>query len=472
MSQSSTIPSPTVTEVAAELEVDPATVRNWLPSGRGRCPPLGGEPFALRRDLVERIRQAFAADEAGRLVDPDGRAWVKRSRLLESLREIRPTFSQPTLSGWLSPGTCPLLKGRRGIAHRRLQLGRGGAAEGWCLEEDVEAVLAAFRRAARGEYGDPADPIVTASALPERLGVPTGTVKDWLRQGLLDWVPIRRWQGKIGGLPERGVRLSQAEEVKAARWPEYTGEFDGGNRLSLTNAATLLGWQRQRIEKLLYRCLDEAACRRDPRLARWRGLLDPEERETPRGLRGHPRPLTVLAAGVRAIKDEWRDALRSRPPRNWKAHDEILAHFGVRDLFLGNNVLKELRQYSRLAGQYVSDKERRRNSLRRTWLYNVPELARRLAGRPFADLADPVQRRAILGDPSEAAPKKRRGRKRSPQTAALYEFCYRELAARIRKRSAIRKLAQERFPNLHMDDPDVTIYARRHAIAAGKPWPV
>jgi hypothetical protein len=66
----------------------------------------------------------------------------------------------------------------------------------------------------------------------------------------------------------------------------------------------------------------------------------------------------------------------------------------------------------------------------------------------------------------------RRGRKPSPRTAALCEFCYEKLAEGKLKRAAICKLAAEKFPGYHLVESDVTTNARRHATDKKRPWPV
>lgn len=75
-------------------------------------------------------------------------------------------------------------------------------------------------------------------------------------------------------------------------------------------------------------------------------------------------------------------------------------------------------------------------------------------------------------DPPAADPETaRRGRKRSTQTMALYQFCYEKLAEKAMKRNAICKLASNLFPGRHLVESDVTNYARRYAKAETKPWP-
>jgi excisionase family DNA binding protein len=64
----------------------------------------------------------------------------------------------------------------------------------------------------------------------------------------------------------------------------------------------------------------------------------------------------------------------------------------------------------------------------------------------------------------------RRGRKRSPRTRELGEFCYSQLAEEVKRRTICLRV-QERF-NRTMNISDVTTYARRYAKDNGKPWPL
>jgi hypothetical protein len=68
--------------------------------------------------------------------------------------------------------------------------------------------------------------------------------------------------------------------------------------------------------------------------------------------------------------------------------------------------------------------------------------------------------------------RRRRGRAYDPDTAALYQFCYEQLAGRECKRSEICVLAGQRFPGYELHESDVTTYARRHATRERRPWPV
>jgi hypothetical protein len=74
-----------------------------------------------------------------------------------------------------------------------------------------------------------------------------------------------------------------------------------------------------------------------------------------------------------------------------------------------------------------------------------------------------------LGD---MPPRRRSGPHYDPDTAALYQFCYEQLAAHTLKRSQICELATKLYPAYELVESDVTNYARRHAQRTGKPWPV
>jgi hypothetical protein len=65
---------------------------------------------------------------------------------------------------------------------------------------------------------------------------------------------------------------------------------------------------------------------------------------------------------------------------------------------------------------------------------------------------------------------KRRGPRRLKRTLEIGEFCYGLLALDVLRRVIVEKV-RVRYQRT-MSESDVTIYARRYAKDAGKPWPV
>jgi hypothetical protein len=354
-----------------------------------------------------------------------------------------------------------------------MRVGAGRGLRTWCREQEVQQAREARRRRRGGVYGDPDDPYLSTFGVKKEFGWDKRTLLGW--ESSCPYLPSGQLRPKLfrrrhGPLKERRTyRKADLEAIRQAHQalrqePQHSTDAPSPVvELSIAAGAKMVGVHARTLRAFLTNC---------PYLP---GGYLPHELRKPPGHRGHPSPVVRLD-DLLQLKAKIHEALTEESQNSkLKSSAQLESIHHVR----GAGEVKRLRRCLkkwRVAGVLPAKRVRRKKKSKRgrvslLWLYDGDTFRRLWTAEEGASL--PVEPE-ISGE-AAATPPPGRGRRRSKETAELYEWCYHAYARVVRGEWKMLRALKEAVSLFKAKAPKeeshLRLFARRHAERADPPLP-